>query len=266
MKLTSLFIKTLRDERGSILSYGCGLALFAAWCVTLFPSISRFPELDALVQSYPALAKAFIGELPNLTSIEGFLSVEFFNLLLPLLGAVFVIIEGTSFIAGEEDRGTLDLLLSNPIPRWRTVLEKFAALVVAVALIALLIIVGFVISLAIVRVNIGYDRVLAATVGAIPLILTIAGYSLLGSCLLPSRKSAALMATGLTVVFYFLNSLAVLVEFLERFRWASIFYYYNGYSILTVGLNWAHLGLLLGLTTLLVLVSVWAFDRRDIAI
>ena len=49
--------------------------------------------------------------------------------------AVFAIGAGAALIGGEEAQGTMDLLLSYPIRRWRVVAEKFAALVVATVLI-----------------------------------------------------------------------------------------------------------------------------------
>jgi ABC-type transport system involved in multi-copper enzyme maturation permease subunit len=48
--------------------------------------------------------------------------------LAPLLFLIFAIGQGSGAIAGEEERGTLDLLLANPRSRVRIVLEKFGAL------------------------------------------------------------------------------------------------------------------------------------------
>ena len=48
--------------------------------------------------------------------------------MVPLLLLIAAIGAGARATAGEEERGTLDLLLANPISRRRLVLEKLAAL------------------------------------------------------------------------------------------------------------------------------------------
>ena len=55
-----------------------------------------------------------------------------------LLAIFFAISMGTAAIAGEEDTRTMDVLLANPIPRHRVVLESFAAMALLTALLAAL--------------------------------------------------------------------------------------------------------------------------------
>src|SRR3712207_6870721 len=49
------------------------------------------------------------------------------SFLVPLALAFFPILASAGAIAGAEERGTMDVLLSNPIPRWQLVAGSFAA-------------------------------------------------------------------------------------------------------------------------------------------
>ncbi len=61
MLLSSLWGKTLRDERWGIVGYGIGLARYGLLIVTMFPSIAQVPGLSEMLDSYPPAMKAFMG-------------------------------------------------------------------------------------------------------------------------------------------------------------------------------------------------------------
>ncbi|HEY0616738.1 MAG TPA: ABC transporter permease subunit [Kribbella sp.] len=63
-----------------------------------------------------------------MTTGPGFLNAELFTLLLPAVFPVYGIGHGARAPAGEEDDGTLDLLLVTPITGGRIVLQKALAL------------------------------------------------------------------------------------------------------------------------------------------
>ena len=65
---------------------------------------------------------------------------------------------------------------------------------------------------------------------------------------------------------YFLNAVAPVVEVLEPFRKLSPFYYYISAEPLRNGLDPAHAAVLIGLTVVLLVVALVAFERRDIAV
>ncbi len=61
--------------------------------------------------------------------------------LAPLALAFFPILALAGAIAGAEERGTIDVLLGNPIPRWQLVVGSFVAM--ALSLLAICAVVGF---------------------------------------------------------------------------------------------------------------------------
>jgi len=262
--LSNVFLKTLRDWRLSLPLWGIGMALLALWVMGLYPTIGE-SYADMMEDLPPALA-IFVGEAADMASAEGYLSAEMFSFMVPLLFLVLTVGFGGSTIAREEEQGTLDLLLSNPIPRWRVVLEKFAALVVITMLLALTLWLGLVIGATIASVEISFLRMAEATFSGALLGLAFGALALALVCATGKRIWAISIPAALGIVSFLLNGFAPLVEALEPYRKLSPFYYYSGAEPLVNGLNPVHVAVLLGLTLLLLAVALIAFERRDLAV
>ncbi len=65
---------------------------------------------------------------------------------------------------------------------------------------------------------------------------------------------------------YLVNSLAPLVDAVKPYRKLSLFYYFIGAHPLANGLNLGHAGVLVGVTVLLLVVGLAAFQRRDVGV
>ncbi len=62
----------------------------------------------------------------DFTQLASFLSSELLGVILPLILPFFGIIILSNVVAGAEERGRLDVLLGNPIPRWNLIVGTFA--------------------------------------------------------------------------------------------------------------------------------------------
>ena len=241
--------------------------ILAASIMALYPSFEGSPEFDKLLEEMPeALAKAFMGDVSDLTSPEGYLNSQLFVLALPLVLLIFAIARGSSAIAGEEEHGTLDLLLSYPLARWRVVAEKFGAMVIATLIVAFVFWVVLAIGAAAVGMDISIARLAEVTLSGALLGLTFGALALALGCATGKRGFSIGVASALGVVAYFFNALAPLVESLEPSRMLSPFYYYIGADPLTNGLNPGHVAVLIGLTAVLLAVALFTFNRRDLAV
>jgi ABC-2 type transport system permease protein len=111
--LSSVFAKTLRDLRRGFVWWSVGLTGMVALMVSVYPTVRDNPALDKLAKIYPDAFKGlfgFGGEL-DYSSPAGYLGIELFSFMVPLLLLIAAIGAGSNAIAGEEERGTLDLLL-----------------------------------------------------------------------------------------------------------------------------------------------------------
>jgi ABC-2 type transport system permease protein len=266
MLLRSLFLKTVRDMRGQILGWGIGIGLMGLLVVTLYPSFKdQMGAWADLLASYPPAVTAFFGDMTMMVEWSGWLNVEFFSWIPPIL-AVFAVAAGAGLIAAEEEKGTLDLLLSHPIRRWRVVVEKWTALVVASVAICLLAALFLIVGAVVAGETEDLARLLLATLDIVPITLASGTFALLASVALRGRRLAITLAVVLVIGSWFVDSLGKMVEVLKPYRPLTLFHYYNGGSILLGGGDWGNVGVLLGLSILFLAASLVAFQRRDIAV
>jgi ABC-2 type transport system permease protein len=268
--LRNVFIKTLYDMRASILAWAVGLAILAAIVVCLFSSIRHDETLknyDAVIQGLSPIIRAFVGgdDLPSVTNFEGFLRLELLYYL-PLLLAIFALVEGSGAIALEEERRTIDLLMAQPIRRWRVVVEKSAALVVATYAIASVAGLGLVLATRFISVEPSWYRMMLATANAVPPALVVGALSLLGSCALRRRRNAIIAGVTFIVASYFLNVLGQIVNSIRPWRILSVFYAYCASQPLTGEVIPSNTIWLLAAVILLFAFAAFAFERKDLAI
>ena len=88
---------------------------------------------DFLNQMPKAFRALFAASGADMTTPVGYVQVELLSFMGPMLLLIYSITAGAAAIAGEEDRRTADLLLTNPISRDRVVLEKLVAMTIGVA-------------------------------------------------------------------------------------------------------------------------------------
>ena len=266
--LSSILLKTLRDRRRSMLFWGIGLVALAVVIMSFLPIITSEAEaIESYIEILPeGMMAAFGGDIADIATPEGFLNAELFFLMTPILFLVFAIGFGAGAIAGEEEQGTLDLLLANPLSRRRVVLEKFVALSIGTILLAVIYWVGLAVGMAVVAEDMNLLNLASACFSAALLGMTFGTLSLAIGCATGRRNLAMAGAGGLAVVTYFLNALAPVIDFLEPFRGLSPFYYSIGGDPLYNGLNAGHAGVLIGLTAVFLVASLLLFERRDLSV
>lgn len=106
------------------------LIVLSLYMVVLWPTFEPLAEdLQEFLENplYQAILSEGSFEL-GIASFEGLLSIEIF-LVGDLIFLGLILLFGTMIVAREVDTGTLDIILSFPVPRWRFLLEKFLAFI-----------------------------------------------------------------------------------------------------------------------------------------
>ena len=81
------------------------------------------------------------------------------------------------------------------------------------------------------------------------------------------RKGLAAGATaGVGIVGFLLDTFLSVVDLLDPARFISVFYYYNNNDVILNGINAAHILTLAGVSAVVVVVSIWRFEQRDVSI
>jgi ABC-2 type transport system permease protein len=253
------FRKTMRDLRGVTIGIGLLIAVMALLDLLIYPSYrDAFGEFRI-----PDAMKGFLGEATDLSSPQGFLTVEYFSWI-PLLLVTLAIVGGSAAFAGEEGAGTMDLLLSQPIKRWELAIAKALALALSIALASLAGLIGFAIGLIFVDIDITFGRLTEAVIFLMPLAWAFAGLALLASAALSSRAAAAMVVTGYLVLTYFIQVLGDVAPVMQNIRLASPFYWSDASRILLNGFDWLRAGIFLLIALAAIGLAVWMFERRDV--
>ena len=263
--LRNVFLKSLWEQRIPLAWWALGIAALTVLTVLFYPSIKDSPELDELLGDSDIM-RAFVGDVADLTSPEGFLNSQLFFLMVPVVFLVFAIATGSGSIAAEEQRGTLDILLSNPLTRSEVLAHKFAAMIVSTTALAAVLWVSVVVGVVIVDMDISLARVAEATVSATLLGTFFGALALALGCATGGRGLSVGVSGAVAVVAYFINALRPVVEGIEPTRYLTPFYYYIGADPLTNGLELGHVAVLVGATLALFAIAALTFERRDLAV
>jgi ABC-2 type transport system permease protein len=256
----ALIAHSLRLQRRAILIWGLALGAMSAMIVSIYPSIGA--QLDDMMANYPPELLALFGEVSSFGSVEGFLALEVFNLIAPLAFAFYAIILGARAIAGAEERGTLDLFLGNPLPRWQIVANGYATIAGALLGSAALLGLCTWVPALLAGVDLPLGAVIAATLNLLPLGLFFGGLALLASAFVHRAALAITIPGAVLVVMYFINGLGSVSKSMEPLRPLSIFKHYG--SAIENGIAWPSFIVITLIGAAFAALAATAFARRDI--
>ncbi len=261
-----VLLKGLRDLRRSFAWWSAGLVGLVALMAAVYPTVRDNEELNELVQNYPEALKAFIafGGSVDYVSGAGYLGSELFSFMVPLLFLVAAVGNGAGAIAGEEERGTLDLLLAHPVSRRQVAAGKIGTLVAELAGLAAVLWLALWAGGRATGMDVSAAKLAAATVTAGLLALAYGAIAFGIGAATGRRVLAIGLATAAAVAAYLVNSLAALVDALGSAQKASPFYHYAAGDPLRQGLALGHCTVLVSIAVAATLVGIAIFERRDV--
>jgi len=267
----TIFARALLDALPSIITWSVGYSVLLCAVVVLYPILeenntlvgvlSGLGLLDAITNNESIDTRA-LGTFPGYLALEALAWG-------PLLLSMYVVPQTLRHTIGEEKNGTLDLLLSTPLPRWRFLVEK--TLSVLVGLSAVLLVMW---SVLIVSTNLvdGSELTLrqatAGIVHLLPVLLVTLGLTVLLTTLLRDPRTIAGIVALFLLSSFFISSLADATGSppLEFISIVSIFHYYSSITAMLDGIQPVHdLGLSL-VGVVFFLLALVAFQRRDLGV
>ena len=236
------------------------------------------------------------GDRISLFRVTDVLTIGFVHSVVLTILCLWAVGRGAGAIAGEIDRGTMELLLAQPLARFRVILAHFIVDVVTIPLLSLSIWAGqwIAIPLLDVREVPGRGEKLGARIdpavfgpalwNVAALVFAISGYSMWLSSRGRFRGRVLGVAILVTLLQYLINVIGQLWDVLAPLRPFTVFYYYQPQQIIlnhkwSVEVNKLWSGadqaneVLFSVNVLLVLFSVgfigyalalWKFSRRDL--
>ncbi|MUL42182.1 ABC transporter permease subunit [Streptomonospora sp. PA3] len=265
MPVRDIFGKFLMDSRRGILGWMIGVGAVTALYSSFWPSMEASGEaMRAFMEQMPRLAESM--GWSDLSTAEGYLGSTVFGLLTPILVSIAAIAFGTRAVAGEEEEGALELVLSHPVSRYRVILQRFAALAVFVALLGATIWVVLVALGPALDLGIPVGRLAAAALATALIGFCYGALALAIGAITGRRAYAIGGAAVLAVVGYLGNTFALQQEELEWMRFLSPFYYALDPEPLINGIDAGYTAVLVAIPLALAALGTARFARRDVLV
>lgn len=254
--------------RWQLLRFAILALVAAAWgWLIVFIYTTFSPMLRELLESNPTFEQLSQFGSGNFFSVPGALTLGFQH---PFLIAIIgVIAAGSSAtaIAGERQRGTLEVLLARPLSRRAVYLSILVALVVLVALLVLALLIGMVAGLAV------HDLASDVDLAAMPLVFgngallwgAFATFGLAASVSFDRAGPALGLSIGFLVLNYFVEILGSLWTDVAWSQEYSLFHHFQPGELLTGAADPIDF-VIVGLAFLVpIAYALVVFPRRDLA-
>ena len=247
------------------------LAVVAALTVwgTLMPIIySAFgQQLADIIAQFPAMEQFMRFGGGDMFSLPGTIAVGYIHPFAIALLAVFAIALPLSWVAGERQRGTLEVVLARPISRNRYYLTLLVATTFLTGLAMAATLLGTVIATAAVGLldQLDMANLPALWLNGLLLYFAIAAITLAASVSFDRLAPAAGIVLAIVLISYFLQVLGSLWPDAEWLQPYSLFHYLDPMSTLQEGVQLVDLGLLLTVSAVAVVYALIVFPRRDLA-
>lgn len=262
----NLLFKTLYDKRWFMLGWSLGLIAMLALTLAFFPALSQGNGLRQLLTNVPKQLQGLLGDIDAYRTATGYLASAIFDLRIPLLALPMAIILGISLGVSEEASGQLYQLIARPISRGTIVFQKWLALLAVLLTTHIAMLLGAAATLLAIHEHVAYATMFSIILMSWLLTLVIGSITLLLGFATGRKGLVTALSSMFAFASYLVTSFVAQVSWLKKVDYVSLFHYYKPTEVAKHGLNFAHVGLFVGLAMLCVLVSVVIFSKRDIGL
>ncbi len=261
----TLFGHLWRSQRTKLLIVCVAILAWSAFLPVIYKSFGI--QMQALVDSgiIPKELTNFGGG--DVFSLSGAIAVGYIHPIAIILISIFAIGFAASAVAGERQRGTLEVLLARPISRRTVYVTLLAAVLVFIGLVLIASALGTLLGAGIVGVagELHAERLPVLWLNGMLLWGSIAAIALAASVSFDRLTPALGVTLAVVIVSYFVYVLASLWPDAQALESYSIFNYLSTRDILNGTVDLAGFGLLAGVGVVAIVVALVVFPRRDLA-
>ena len=261
--------RVLRHGLPGLIALFIGIALFEFVQPVVIASFGGAAGLNSLMERIPPALQAFARTRPEflaLSGLAGYLALGFTHPLYLVLAGAAVVGFAARSLAGEMDRGIMQIALSRPVSRPAAYGARAIGVAIICCALALIGPLGMIAGILYAEpgeIDLTNFRAVAFT--SLALFVAIGGLSLLGSAAANGTGRVVGWAIGLLVVSYFVDYFAGIWAPLQRWTFLSLFDYYNPSEALVTGIpETRNLVILTVVGAVASFAGLAVFTRRDL--
>lgn len=257
---------TLYQRRTALLWYCIGLISYSAMIVWYYPQMASI-DFQQLLEAYPSeMLDFFAGGAADMSTLGGFLSVEYLGFMWVLIIAAAAITFATKSLSSEVAAGTMELLLAQPVDRRVLVLTRWFAMAIYLGVLMLSTTVPIYATARLVDTEIDPGNLVVLTAVGFLLSLAIGSIAFaLSSVSRESGKPASILG-GVLAAMWILGFMSANAKWADAFEPVNLFHYWDPSRLLERGTADASTWWFYGSVAALGLVfALLGFARRDIA-
>lgn len=261
----NVLTRALGDRRAALIWWTVGVVIYCGFIIAVWPVIDGNDEFADLYADMPEGLQAMFGSdgFTDFSSPTGFMNTYLFSMILPFVFTGLAISLGSSLVAGEEEDGLLDLVLSYPIARRRMIGEKVLALVLAVVGVGAITVAFLAVAKEPVDLDVGVGGLAAATLGSVLFAVVHGLIALLAGAMTGKKGVATGAGWGIALAGYLANVLATLDDSLEWLQWLSPLSWATQDSPISGDMPSSYLALVAAIVVLAAATTV-IFERHDL--
>ena len=236
--------------------------------IDVFTGTDTKPFIDSVMKMMPPQFKMIVGEqFFSSLSVEGAAAFGFNHPIVLTIFIILIINLTSTHLAGEIERGTMEIMLSFPVRRISIIITLWLIAMIILFLIVLFAYMGQLFAVYIFDTLTGEFafKIIKIALNLWLFMTMIMSFSIMiSSFMKEANKSASITAIAM-LVFYFADILSSMWKPLDFLKPFNIFTYYQPQKLL-IGQRTLteNLPLLIGLTIIFFVISLWQFRRRDI--
>lgn len=258
--LSSVFSKAALDRSRATMISAILVAFYGGIAIVSYNAFGD--TMVDLVENMPPALASLYGT--NDGTPVGMAIGAIYSIIAPAVVLAYAIGGGTGAAIGEESKGSLDLLLANPLSRTSVTLSKAAVVAIGVILIAVGTWLGILVATQFVGDGIGDRDMLALTVMLIGLGWMFGSFAMAISGWTGKSILGTGIAAGVAVVSWLMTTVLAVDETFATISQYTPWHLYDGNDPIANGIDWLSLGVMVGATAILTYVALVGVNRRDL--
>ena len=260
-----LFLQTWRSQGLKMLIVFVALTIWGSLLPIVYGAFGK--TFQDIIQSglIPPQLTQFGGG--DIFSLAGSISLGAIHPISLILNSVFAVGFATAAVAGERQRGTLEVLLARPLSRRAIYVTLLVATLTFVAVAVLATILGAILGSAVAGVldQLKVDRLPLVWLNGFLLFSAIAAIGLAASVSFDRLTPALGITAGIVVVMYFLEVLGTFWPDAKGLQPYSLFHYYQPKEVLEGTAPAINFALPAAVAVVAIVWALVEFPRRDLA-